>query len=138
MKTHQKLVVLGLLVLILAAIVGLFLTGQSGNPTARSRTRLTPIVDEQVVQTARRMATLASTREEQRYAQQAVKLADHAVDLAFSDALREATARPGATTPEAKELFARVKRAQAQVKQDQDIIDELKKESAKAQTPSEE
>jgi small-conductance mechanosensitive channel len=136
MKTPQKLVALGLLVLILAAIVGLFMTRESRLPSARSRPRLTPLVDEQVVQTARRMATLASTREEQRYAQQAVTLADHAVDLAFSNALREATAHPGATTPESKELFERVRRAQAQVKSDQELIDELKKESARAKSPS--
>jgi small-conductance mechanosensitive channel len=76
------------------------------------------------------MAALASTREEQRFAQQALRLADHAVDLAFADAMREAAIHPTAPTPETKELYARVSRAEAQVKLDQQIVDELKKESA--------
>jgi small-conductance mechanosensitive channel len=78
------------------------------------------------------MASLASTREEQRFAQQAVRLADHAVDLAFAEGMREATLHPVANTPEAKELFGRVRRAEAQVKSDQDLIESLKKEAAKA------
>jgi small-conductance mechanosensitive channel len=92
-------------------------------------------VDEQPVQTARSVATLASTREEQRFAQQALRLADHAVDLAFAGALREATLHPVANTPEATELFGRASRAEAQVKADEDLINSLKKESvtAKAQ-----
>jgi small-conductance mechanosensitive channel len=61
-----------------------------------------------------------------------LRLADHAVDLAFADAMREATLHPVANTPETKELFARVSRAETQVKSDQDIIDELKKQSTTA------
>jgi small-conductance mechanosensitive channel len=131
MKTRQRIVVFGLLALVMAAIAALVLTRDSSSPTARTKPRRAPLVDEQPVQTARSMATLASTREEQRFARQALQLADHAVDLAFADALREATLHPSANTPEAKELFARVRRAEAQVKSDQDLIDSLKKESGK-------
>jgi small-conductance mechanosensitive channel len=130
MKTRQRIVVFGLLALVLVAIVALVLTRDSSSPAAGTRPRRAPLVDEQPVQTARSMATLASTREEQRFARQALQLADHAVDLAFADALRETTFHPAASTPETTELFARVSRAEAQVKLDQDIIDSLKKESA--------
>jgi small-conductance mechanosensitive channel len=91
-------------------------------------------VDEQPVQTARSVSTLASTREEQRFAQQALRLADHAVDLAFASTMREATLHPVANTPEATELLGRVSRAEAQVKSDEDLIDSLKKESVTAKT----
>jgi small-conductance mechanosensitive channel len=131
MKTRQWIVVFGSSVLIMLAIVALFLTRDTGSPAAQTRPRRTPLVDEQPVQTARSMAALASTREEQRFALQALHLADHAVDLAFADAMREATLHPVANTPETKELFARVSRAEAQVKSDQDLIDELKKVSTK-------
>jgi small-conductance mechanosensitive channel len=95
-------------------------------------------VDEQPVQTARRAATLASTREEQRLSQQALRLADHAVDLAFADAIRDATLYPTAANAESKELFERVKRAESQVKSDQELIDTLKKESTTPRGPSQE
>jgi small-conductance mechanosensitive channel len=137
LKTRQQMVLVGLLVLVVAAIVALLLTRETRSSGAQSGPRRAPIVDEQPVQTARNMAKLAANRDEQRLAQQALRLADHEVDLAFSDALREATLHPGSSNPETKELFARVKRAQAQVKSDQDIIDSLKKESAKAKSPSE-
>ncbi|HVO79822.1 MAG TPA: mechanosensitive ion channel domain-containing protein [Terriglobales bacterium] len=128
MKTRQWIVVFALSALIVAAVVGLFLTRESSSPAAQARPRRAPLVDERPVQTARSLAALASTREEQRFAHQALRLADHAVDLAFADAMREATLHPLVPTPETKELYARVSRAEAQVKFDQDMIDELKKE----------
>jgi small-conductance mechanosensitive channel len=79
------------------------------------------------------MVALASTRDEQHFAQRALRLADHAVDLAFAESMREATLRPSANDPQTKELFARVSRAEAQVKSDQDLIDEIKKELTPAQ-----
>ena len=87
LKTRQQIVVFGLLALVMVAITALILTRDSSSQAARARPRRAPLVDEQPMQTARSMATLASDREEQRYAQQALQLADHAVDLAFADAL---------------------------------------------------
>jgi small-conductance mechanosensitive channel len=137
-RTRQRIVAFGLLALVMVAIAALVRTRDSSSPTSRTRPRRAPLVDEQPVQTARSMATLASTREEQRFAQQALRLADHAVDLAFADALRETTLHPAASTPETTELFARVSRAEAQVKLDQDLIDGLKKESATDKGPDKE
>jgi small-conductance mechanosensitive channel len=138
MKTRQWLVVFGLVALVILAVVGLFLTRDSASPAAQRRPRRAPLVDERPVQTARSMSALASTREEQRFAQQALRLADHAVDLAFADAMREATLHPAAATPETEKLLAHVKRAEAQVKSDQEIIDELQKTAAKAKTSGQE
>ncbi len=137
LKTRQQLVLFGLILLVVAAVVVLTLTRETRPSGTQSGRRLAPLVDEQPVQTARNMTKLVSTRDEYRLSQQALRLADHAVDLAFSDALREAALHPGTSNPETKELFARVKRAQAQVKADQDLIDSLKKESAKAKKPAE-
>jgi hypothetical protein len=136
MKTRQTIVVLVLCVLVGAGIAGFVLTRDSGSGAVRAKSLRPQLVDEQPIQTARRMAALASTREEQRFAQQAVRLADHAVDLAFAGAMREATLHQGGSTPEEKELFARVGRAEAQVKLDQDMIDSLKKETPKATAAS--
>lgn len=137
LKTRQWIAVFTLVAFVALAIVGLVLTRDSGS-SATARARRTPLVDEQPVQDARGLLALASGRQEQRYALQALRLADHAVDLAFTEGMREAAQSPAANTPEAKALFARVRRAEAQVKSDQDIIDELKKSSAKTRVSDEE
>ena len=137
-KTRQWIVILGLSALILLSIIGLFLTRNSSTPIAQSSSRRTPLVDERPVQLARMMANLVSSREELRFAQESLRLADHSVDLAFADAIREATLQSGPSSPESKELTARVRRAEAQVKSDQDMIDEVKKESAAGRGSAEE
>ncbi len=129
-KTRQRIVIFGLFVLMAAGVVALVLTRNSAAPLPNS-TRRAPLVNEQPLQTARRLATLVSTREEQRFAQQALRIADHAVDLAFAETMREAALQQAAN-PEAKELFARVSRAEAQVKSDQELIDSFKKEASKS------
>ncbi len=132
-KARQWTVALSLLALILTAAVGLVLTRQSAQPnSADSRRRRQPLVDEQPLKTARSIATLASHREEQRFAQQALKLADHEVDLAFASKLREATEHPVPPTPETRQLFARASKAEVAVKADQDRIDQLQKQMASA------
>jgi small-conductance mechanosensitive channel len=137
-KTRSWLVIIVLGVLIALAVGGLLLTRDSGSTAVTVGHRRAPLVDEQPVQTARRMALLASTREEQRFAQQAFRLADHAVDLAFADAIREASMRPAASNPETAELFAHVSRAEAQVKSDQELVDAIKTESKGAHTSDQE
>ncbi len=131
MKAHQWIVTLGLLTLVLAAAAGLILTRQSAQSNSlASHTRRPPIVDEQPLTTARAMATLASDWEEQRYSRQALKLADHSVDVAFSYEMRQATEHPAPATPESKKLYAEADRADAAVKADQERIDQLQKQLA--------
>ncbi len=130
MRAHQWIVTLGLLTLVLAAAVGLILTRHSAHLNSSSRTRRPPIVDEQPLTTARAMAALASGWDEQRYSRQALKLADHSVDVAFSYEMRQATEHPAPPTPESKKLFARADQAQAAVAEDQERIDRLQKQMA--------
>jgi len=121
---------IALFLLVALAIVGLYLTRPSAGPQVQTRSRRPPLVDEQPVKTARALSALVSTPEERRYAMQALRLADHEVDLEFSYKMREAVAHPAKPSPETKGLFERIQRAEAQVKGDQDIIDDLKKEAA--------
>jgi small-conductance mechanosensitive channel len=133
MKAHQWIVTLGLLALVLAAAVGLILTRQSAQSSSTgSQGRRPPIVDEQPLLTARAMVPLASDWEEQRYSRQALKLADHAVDIAFSYQMRQATEHPAPPTPESKKLYAHANQADAAVKADHDRIDQLQKQLASA------
>ncbi len=136
MKSRQWLITLGLLTLALAAVIGAVLTRdaavQNSNQKSRGPVRLAPLVDERPLQTANNMAKLASSWDEQRLANQALKAADREVDLAFEDALRDATNHPPQPTPQTREMYARLNKAQAAVAADQDRVDQLTKQLASA------
>ena len=132
-KTRQSGIALGLLVLALLGTAGLYWTRDSGQASRVQKTARHPLVDEQPLQTARGAAKLAASWDEERLAQQALKLADHEVDLAFSDALRDATEHPVQASAQSRELYARLNKATALVKADQNRIDSLKKALATAQ-----
>ncbi len=135
MKSRQWLIALGLLALVLAAVVGSVLTRDIGPltpTTAGTENEQTPLVDEKPLQTARAMAKLAAGADEHRFSDQASELADNEVDLAFHDALRDAANHPVAPTPQNQELFEHVTQSEADVKTDQDRVEQLKKELASA------
>jgi len=122
-----------LLVLVLAAVVGFILTGDLGAPEAQNpHPRKTPLVDERPLSTARNVAKLASDWDEKRFADQALRLSDNEVDLAFEDALRDAADHPAQPTPETRELYAHVTQAEVNVKADEDRLNQLKKQLATA------
>src|SRR5246127_5127828 len=135
MKARQWIALIGLLVLVVATAIGLFLTQsvQTVLPVRKkSAAQAAPAVDQTPLQTARKLALLASTPEEQDFAHEASRLADYEVDLAFADALREATEHPPAPTPEQRELRARAGKADAVVKTDKDLITRLTRQLATA------
>jgi small-conductance mechanosensitive channel len=134
MKSRQWLVTLGLLVLVLAAVIGLVLTSDWGasESSQSSRPRRPPLVDERPLQTARAVGKLASGSDEKRFADQAERLADNEVDLAFEDGLRDAADHPAPPTPESQALYSHVTQAEADVRVDQDHVDQLKKQLASA------
>jgi len=135
MKSRQWLIISGLLVLVLAAVIGSILTRDLGPlqaPTASGATQKTSLVDERPLQTARAMAKLAAGPDEHRFADQAEEQADNEVDLAFHDALRDAANHPALPNPQNRELYQHAGESEAQVKADQDLLDELKKKLAVA------
>jgi small-conductance mechanosensitive channel len=136
MKSRQWLVALGLVALVLAAVVGSILTRDLGpltSPTdSGTATDQAPLVDEKPLQTARSMAKLAAGADEHRFSEQAEQLADNEVDLAFHDALRDAANHPVTPTPQNRELFEHASQSEADVKTDQDRVEQLKKDLASA------
>jgi len=89
-------------------------------------------VDQRPLQTARRMATMAGTPEEQALAHEAEKVGDHEVDLAFFNTLRTAQQNPPPLSPEAKEIAARKAKAEETLKEDQENIKLLTRKLAGA------
>ena len=76
------------------------------------------------------MVALASDWDEQRFSKQALKVADHAVDISFAYEMRQATEHPAPPTPESKKLFAEEKRDDAAVRADTDRIEQLQQQLA--------
>jgi len=87
------------------------------------------MVDQTALQTARKIAPLASTSEEHQLAQDVLRLADHEVDLAFANALRQAAEAPQEPAPETRELHQRMDDAEAKLKSTQDRVALLSKQA---------
>jgi small-conductance mechanosensitive channel len=94
-----------------------FLHGQTGGWNSAPRSY--GIVDQRPWQTAKTVAALAVSAEELELAREAERLADHEVDQAFAQSLRQASAETRQLTGEALTLQKRVTELQQTVKQDQ-------------------
>lgn len=136
MKLHRSVSVIVLAALILAAVVGLVLTARAPKPNSKSNGAALPEewVDQHPLQTARSLAQLASTDDERQFADDAERIADHEVDVAFASALRAASRQPVAKKSAAMEQ--RIDRAQARVKQLQAKTKDLTAQAAKAKGAS--
>jgi small-conductance mechanosensitive channel len=82
-------------------------------------------VDETPLTRARDLAPFADTAQEQSLSAEALRLADHEVDLEFAQALRDAAGEPPPKTAAVAHLDRRLKDAQARVNADQAAIARL-------------
>lgn len=92
------------------------------------------VVDQRPLQTAQALSPLAISAEEQAYAHEAIRLADHEVDQAFAMALRQANAESRSLTGKALAASDKVTTLQLSIKQDQASVDALTA-SAKTRNP---
>jgi len=139
-KTHERLVPLLLLLLLVGIIAGVVFTRApepDSVPGHRHRSELEKhlYLDQQPLQTAQQLAALAGSRREKRMATDAVRLADHELDVAFTSALRQATDNPSAKSPEAKEAWSRIKQLQSAVRAGQDGVKRLTRQVDQAKDP---
>ena len=90
------------------------------------------LVDISPWETAQELATLAVTAEENEYAREAERLADHEVDQNFAAALRaaELKTRHAVLTGEALATQKRIAQLQEEIAQDKAAVDHLKAESS--------
>lgn len=95
----------------------------------------TDLVDQSTYATAQRLGQLAPTAEEQAYAQSALRIADHELDLAFKAALRDAEAHPPALNSAAVIIKARISKSQGLLTADQQRVDQLSASLAQAKDP---
>ena len=134
MKATQKISLIVLVTLLGAVAYGFFRTGQpSGKTATKEATGVqTTLVDQSPVRIAQKLARLADTPEEQTLSKEAIRLADHEMDLAYESARRNAEAHPPVLSPEAKNIQARLEKAQKLQMADQALAAQLTAEEAKA------
>ncbi|MGB7265991.1 MAG: mechanosensitive ion channel domain-containing protein [Terracidiphilus sp.] len=105
-----------------------FLNGKVGGRGAGAQS----LVDLQPWQTAQALAPLAVSAEENEYAREAERLADHEVDQAFAAALRQARleAQHRKLTGNALVLSQKIKQLEQLTQQDQALVDSLTAKAA--------
>ncbi len=89
-------------------------------------------VDKRPLIVARDLAAWAGTPDDQELAREAEHVADHEVDMDFASALRRVNAHPPALAPAARELEARVRQMEVQIKKDQDRALDLRQKAEHA------
>jgi len=137
MKKTQKVAAIVLVILLGAAAYGIFRTGQpravpKGSVAGEDAPQTQATVDQTPLSTARRLAQLATDAEEKPLAQEALRLADYEVDLAFDAALHDAKEHPPVLRGEAKEIADRLEKAQKMVQDQQAQVEQLTKAAEKA------
>jgi len=139
MKWLQWGITLALLALVLGTVAAYYATRETSRPSAKtnaSDASQVPLVDERPLPTARGLASLAATPEEQRLSQEAVRIADHEVDLAFADALRQAAEHQTDQDPKNRDLYLKMQQAQAALTDVQSRVEQLQAQISSAK-PSE-
>jgi small-conductance mechanosensitive channel len=132
MSVLQKVAAAVLVVLLAAVGYGLWTTSPAASSVraqrAAARTPAAsamPVIDQNTFLTAKRLARLATTAEEQPLAQSAVQLADHELDLAFSAEFRHIEAHPPVLSPEAAQIQERLQSAQKEQDSDAQEVKRL-------------
>src|SRR5260370_26274232 len=134
MKSTQNIAALVLVALLGAVVYGLFRTEQpanGGGPKMAMGVQ-SALVDQSPLRNAQKLVKLADTPEEQALSREAIRLADHELDLAYESARRDVEAHPPVLSAEAKEFQARLEKAQALQKADQALAAQLASEAANA------
>lgn len=132
MKALRKLSIVVPTVILVASLVGVWLTqGAMANlPYLRTKSGWmskpranNDLVDQKPWQTIESLTPLAVSVEEKRLVREAQRLADHEVDQAFAQALRQATLDTRTLTGDALALQQKIAVLQGLVKEDQTRVD---------------
>ncbi len=138
MRPIQKIFATTVVLLLGATVYGLIRTAEPPKVPASSSKEMQAVppqaslVDQSPLKTAQQLAQLATTQEEQPLAKEALRLGDYEVDRNFEAALRDATENPPKLTADAKEIAARLQKAQKLFQKDQALVAQLTQEETKA------
>jgi small-conductance mechanosensitive channel len=138
LRRYEKTTLLILSVLTIAALVAVLFTRDWMNYRQRFQAsqqqsqRGSSLVDTSALDTAQTLEPLAVTRHERDDAQEAMRLGDYSVDLAFSIATQEAEDHPAPMTPAIKAISEHLKAAQEAAAADQAVVTGLTAQMATA------
>ncbi len=136
--SNNKAVLAALLVLLIASLGAIVATREWADSPRKLHADVTrgqhvqQLVDTSPLDTAQQLSALAITHWERQYADDALRLADHTVDLAFTAGLADAVENPPAITPETQEILNRIKDVQGRVDADQAAVKKLTDDLVKA------
>ena len=111
MRFKQDSVVLLLVASLIAVSYGAYRTGRRDPSASTGIGRRSPggrsiVVDQSALITAEQLVRLPTTPDERLFAEDALRLADQEMDLAFAQAVRQAASQNRPLSPEAKEIDA--------------------------------
>ncbi|MDB6099200.1 MAG: LigA, partial [Gammaproteobacteria bacterium] len=96
-----------------------------GRKTHAAAITSTDLVDQSTYSTAQSLLQLALSPEEQALGQSALRISDHELDLAFTEALRDAEAHPPALNSGAAAIQGRITKSQALLAADEQRVNDL-------------
>jgi len=138
MKSRRKIAAIATLVLLGATIFGMVRTGsQSGTSsrngkTAKEKREQAALVDQTPLLTAQRFAQMPTSAAEVPFAQEALRVGDQEMDLAFASAVLDAAEHPPVLSAEAKEIQERVLKAEDALSAEQAEVERLTAAAAKS------
>src|SRR6516165_2871025 len=132
----RSFTLVGLSVLLVATLIGFVLTRQTANsalsmkPAGLEEQAQVKLVDQSPLQTAHGLSDVASTAEEQKLAAEAIRTADHEVDLTFTTALQQTQLHPAIDNGETRELDARIRTLDTRLQETKEQVNQLTKLAA--------
>lgn len=141
-RVRRYLLPIVVALLLLVCVFAWYITRDSGsNGTASKKEASTgesSLVDQRLLKAAHQMASDADTAEEQGFARDALRLADHELDQAFASALQEAAAASTPAPGPLKQLAQRITQLKTRVTAGQARIAKLNKDAEANETAADE
>jgi small-conductance mechanosensitive channel len=137
MKTTKQIATIILIILLGAIAYGLFRTG--GATTSQITVRVDqsqaahgPAIDQSSLDAARKLAQMPTSADELPLAQEALRVGDREMDLAFAAGVSDAREHPAVLSAEAKQIQARLQNAEKALDRDKARVEQLTTALAKA------
>src|SRR5256886_15968013 len=138
METTKKIATITLIILLAVIAYGFFRTGRSttasqttpgGEPSQAAHES---VIDQTPLDTARRLVQLPTSADELPLAQEALRLGDREMDLAFAAGVQEAQEHPAVLSAEAKQSETRLQKAEKFLEADKARVAQLTSALSKA------
>jgi small-conductance mechanosensitive channel len=134
MKTTKHVATITLIIMLGLIAYGLFRTGRSqATPGGQSQQAIHgSAIDQSSLYNARRLDQMPTSSDELPMAQEALRLGDREMDLAFAAGVREVQEHPRALSAEAKQSEARLQKAEKSLEADNLRVEQLTSALSKA------